>query len=287
MSVPLFCGVALTMTSAAQAPPCKSRPGGNPPERCRVIDKTPPPNLPGGVDDISYCFEHVSDADGESASTNAYRHWLINWHNTNILDAEWKKVNIDFREIAPRDCAWRMSSSGHPIAEDTDAPVKFGRIKDKLMIKNATAYVPGARAQSTSYPSVTGGVYAGLLLTRGRGQERFVVDVTTSSQFKANQVSLRIENRGNKNLIYSAPELVNRIGRESFDAAISKSTWTRLTPGSDWFRISDGTSIGTLAIDGISTASEEQIVLRFAAADAPEAVLGQASIPAYLPTDQR
>jgi hypothetical protein len=274
---------ALAVVTAGQLPPCSAHPGKALPSRCELIDERPPRRLEGGVDDAQYCFGHVSDAEHLPGTNSSYRHWLINWHDTNILSAEWAKVDITFRDIAPRDCALQLRSTGLPPREDKDAPVRYGRVKDKLIAKNAAAYVQDAAVQTKSYPSLTSTVYAGLLLTGPTGPARFVVDITTRSEFKGQQIQLQVENRGDPSLIYSVPELATRLGKARFDAAVDKSTWRRVAPGSDWFQVSGGVNVANLLVNDIGTAAEAPLVLQFARIDAPGAILGRVSVPAYLP----
>jgi hypothetical protein len=286
--VAIFIAARVALAGSAHSPPpaCASLSTIKAPGRCEVSDRTPPRELPGSVDNGQYCFEHVTDADQSTdngVTAHTYRHWLINWHQNNELDAEWTKAQISFRAIAPRDCAATTSSSGLPPREDPDAFVRYGRVRNQLTPKQASVYAADSGGQVKNYPPLLGSVYAGLLLPRGELRERFVVDITTRSEFKTTQVFLQIENRGDKNLIYSVPALAASIGKERFDAAVRASMWTRVAPDSDWFQIAGGVNYANLLVDRINAVVEARTQIRFARAAAPNVVIGEASIPVYVP----
>src|SRR5438093_540966 len=72
---------------------------------CTIQSGTPPPCLKGdGGDNTDYIFQHVADADANDSKQGLvceYRHVLGNEHTRNVLYAEWREVDIEFRGIAP------------------------------------------------------------------------------------------------------------------------------------------------------------------------------------------
>jgi hypothetical protein len=138
-----LCSLAVIATTlllvclSVQTAPAQDKCFSDQDQQCLVQSATPPPCLKGdGGDNKDYIFEHVADTDAHDSQQGTvcdYRHVLGNEQPQNVLYAEWKEVDIEFRGIAPHSCGHSFRQSGFAAKEDpnsafcTAAPSSFQR----------------------------------------------------------------------------------------------------------------------------------------------------------------
>jgi len=273
-------GMAGSFQYPPRPPDCAAQPSSTLPAQCRVADRTPPRREAGPVADNNYCFEHVSDVDRQEengTTTNQYRHWLVNWHGTNRLDAEWKKANIAFDNIAPLSCAVRGVDTQASEVLDNDAPVLYGRRKEH---NEPAKLFAEQQVTQRSYPDLRGFVYAGLRLD---DEARFVVDLRSRAYLVGRELRLEISTPATNGLLYSLPDLGRLIGGQAvLERALVASTWTRAASGGDWFQIASGET-AKLFVQDVAIVRRVDLKVNLARPSRPEVVLGSSSIPAYVP----
>jgi len=277
--------------------------------QCLVQSATPPPCLKGdGGDNKDYIFEHVADADAHDSRPGLvcdYRHVLGNEQPQNVLYAEWKEVDIEFRGIAPHSCGHSFRQSGFAAKEDPNSTILYGRAKQ--FSDRASAYIDSttkadrtcdaSKPQSTKPASPRAGpgvpkpptlksrVYAEMIVK----DKRLRLDLQFETYLEGNKVFFySIRNAGSVDVQFTLETLISRW--DSYGAlhpALEKSDWFPVEKGSNRFKLPPGAS-AKLMIEGpgVPSASDEPAELKiFIPGD--EAEIAHAPVTVYLPPVRR
>ncbi len=278
---------------------------------CLIQSATPPPCLKGdGGDKKNYIFQHVADADTHDSKQGLvceYSHVLGNEHPQNILYAEWKEVDIEFRGIAPNSCGHSFRESGFAAKEDPNSTILYGRAKQ--FPTKVSAYVNSATKAERSCdaskpqsakpssggnpgqsgkprpPTLKSRVYAEMIV-----KNKLVrLDLRFETYVEGNRVFFySIYNAGSVDVQFTLQELVFRWDSyHGLHPALERSNWIPIEKGGNTFRLAAGTD-AKLVIEGsgFPTAVDEPAELKvFIPGD--DAELAHAPVTVYLPPVRR